>query len=129
MHWIASVCGSILLSTKAEKSLLSLGFSKVITLKLFFFFFWGCLNFFDFEHLTNTISLPTYNLKWMYIYLTFYLSQDFKIYLIFIISSIPHQKVSLVWVPISSTSKIYDGWIRDLRFNPRLHKKLIDILV
>ena len=26
-----------------------------------------------------------------------------------------------VWVSINSTGKIYDGWIRDLRFNICLH--------
>ena len=28
-----------------------------------------------------------------------------------------------MWVPISSTSKVSDGCIRDLGFNPRLHQK------
>ena len=37
--------------------------------------------------------------------------------------------VFLKWVPISLTNKVSDGWIRDLRFNPRLHKKSIDDLV
>ena len=34
-----------------------------------------------------------------------------------------------VWVPINSTDKVSDGCIRDLGFNPHLHKKLIGILV
>ena len=33
------------------------------------------------------------------------------------------------WVPVSSTGKVFDGCIRDLGFNPRLHQKLIDVLV
>ena len=33
------------------------------------------------------------------------------------------------WVPVSSTGKIFDGCIRDLGFNPRLHQKLIGVLV
>ena len=33
------------------------------------------------------------------------------------------------WIPVNSTGKIFDGCIRDLRFNPRLHKKLIDVLI
>ena len=27
------------------------------------------------------------------------------------------------WVLVNSTSKVFDDWIRDLRFNPHLHKK------
>ena len=34
-----------------------------------------------------------------------------------------------MWVPVSSTGKVSDGCIRDLGFNPRLHQKLIGILV
>ena len=34
-----------------------------------------------------------------------------------------------MWVPVSSTSKVSDGYIRDLEFNPRLHQKLVGILV
>ena len=26
-----------------------------------------------------------------------------------------------LWVPVSSTGKVSDGWIRDLEFSPRLH--------
>ena len=33
------------------------------------------------------------------------------------------------WVPVSSTGKVFDGCIRDLRFNHRLHQKLIGVLV
>ena len=33
------------------------------------------------------------------------------------------------WVPFSSTNKVSDGCIRDLEFNPRLHQKLIGVLV
>ena len=33
------------------------------------------------------------------------------------------------WVPVNSIGKVSDGCIRDLRFNPRLHQKLIGILV
>ena len=36
---------------------------------------------------------------------------------------------SELWVPVSSTGKISDGCIRDLGFNPRLHQKLIGVLV
>ena len=35
----------------------------------------------------------------------------------------------VLWVPVSSTGKISDGCIRDLGFNPRLHQKLISVLV
>ena len=34
-----------------------------------------------------------------------------------------------MWVLISSTSKVSDSWIRDLGFNPRLHQKLIGVLI
>ena len=34
-----------------------------------------------------------------------------------------------MWVPVSSTGKVSDGCIRDLGFNPRLHQKLIGVLV
>ena len=34
-----------------------------------------------------------------------------------------------LWVPVNSTGKLSDGWIGDLRINPHLHQKLIDILV
>ena len=34
-----------------------------------------------------------------------------------------------MWVPVSSTGKISDGYIRDLGFNPYLHQKLIVVLV
>ena len=34
-----------------------------------------------------------------------------------------------MWIPISSTGKVSDGCIRDLRFNPRLHQKPIGVLV
>ena len=33
------------------------------------------------------------------------------------------------WVPISSIGKVSNGCIKDLGFNPRLHKKLIGVLV
>ena len=33
------------------------------------------------------------------------------------------------WVLVNLTSKVSDGCIRDLRFNPRLHQKLIGVLV
>ena len=32
-------------------------------------------------------------------------------------------------VPVNSTNKVSDGCIRDLVFNPRLHPKLIGVLV
>ena len=35
----------------------------------------------------------------------------------------------LWWVPVSSIDRIFDDCIRDLRFNLRLHQKLIDVLV
>ena len=34
----------------------------------------------------------------------------------------------MVWVPVSSTGKVSDGCIRDLRFNLRLYQKLINVL-
>ena len=37
--------------------------------------------------------------------------------------------IYILWVSINSTSKVSDGCIRDLWFNPRLHQKLIDVLV
>ena len=40
-----------------------------------------------------------------------------------------HNKVLNVWVPVSYTGKVYDGCIKDLGFNPRLHQKLIGVLV
>ena len=30
---------------------------------------------------------------------------------------------------VSSTSKVFYGWIKDLEFNFRLHQKLINVLV
>ena len=33
------------------------------------------------------------------------------------------------WVLVNLTGKVSDGCIRDLRFNPRLHQKLIGVLV
>ena len=33
------------------------------------------------------------------------------------------------WVPISSTDKVSDSWIRELKFNLRLYKKPISILI
>ena len=33
------------------------------------------------------------------------------------------------WVPVSSTSKFFYGCIRNLGFNPRLHQKLIGVLI
>ena len=33
------------------------------------------------------------------------------------------------WVPVSSTGKVSDGCIKDLEFNPRLHQKLIGVLI
>ena len=32
-------------------------------------------------------------------------------------------------VLVSSIGKVSDGWKKDLRFNPRLHQKLIGVLV
>lgn len=29
------------------------------------------------------------------------------------------------WVPVKSTGKFFDGWIRDLEFNPHLYQKAI----
>ena len=50
--------------------------------------------------------------------------------------SIPHLLVSFfsyfytqLWVPVSSTDKVSDGYIRDLGLNPRLHQKLIGVLI
>ena len=34
-----------------------------------------------------------------------------------------------VWVPVSLTNKVSDGYIKNMGFNSRLHQKLIDILV
>ena len=34
-----------------------------------------------------------------------------------------------LWVPISSTVKVFDDWIRNLRFNPYLYQKPIGVLV
>ena len=33
------------------------------------------------------------------------------------------------WVLVNLTGKVSDGCIRDLRFNPRLHQKLIGVLI
>ena len=33
------------------------------------------------------------------------------------------------WVLVNLTGKVFDGCIRDLRFNPRLHQKLIGVLI
>ena len=35
----------------------------------------------------------------------------------------------VAWVSVSSTDKVFDGCIRDLRFNLQLHKKLIGVLI
>ena len=38
------------------------------------------------------------------------------------------KKIKLyIWIPVNSISKVSNGCIRDLGFNPRLHQKLIDI--
>ena len=34
-----------------------------------------------------------------------------------------------LWVPVNSIGKVSDSCIRDLGFNPRLHQKLIGVLV
>ena len=34
-----------------------------------------------------------------------------------------HKGKSLKWIPVSSTSKISNGWIRDLGFNPSAYSK------
>ena len=36
---------------------------------------------------------------------------------------------TIKWVPISSTGKVSDDYIRDLGFNPHLYQKLIGVLV
>ena len=36
---------------------------------------------------------------------------------------------SMLWVPVSSTGKISDSWIKDLGFNFYLHQKPISVLV
>ena len=38
-------------------------------------------------------------------------------------------KMVFVWIPVNSTSKVFYSWIRNLKFNPRLHQKPIGILV
>ena len=42
-------------------------------------------------------------------------------------------QLSILWtycyVPVTSTAKIFNNWIRNLEFNLRLYKKLISILV
>ena len=38
------------------------------------------------------------------------------------------KKKAYMWVLISSTVKVSDGWIRDLKFNFCLHQKLIGVL-
>ena len=40
-----------------------------------------------------------------------------------------HPIINLRWVSVSLTGKVFDGCIRDLGFNPRLHQKLIGVLV
>ena len=42
---------------------------------------------------------------------------------------ITFKNFTYLWVPVNSTNKIFDGCIRDLRFNPCLHQKLIDVLI
>ena len=37
--------------------------------------------------------------------------------------------LTILWVLASSTGKVFDGGIRDLRFNPCLYQKLIGVLV
>ena len=34
-----------------------------------------------------------------------------------------------LWVPVSSTGKVSDSCIKGLWFNPRVHQKLIGVLV
>ena len=36
------------------------------------------------------------------------------------------QEVQERWVPVSSSGKVYNGYIRDLGFNPRLNNKNIN---
>ena len=40
-----------------------------------------------------------------------------------------NKSITKQWVPVSLTDKVSDGCIRDLGFNPRLHQKLISVLV
>ena len=40
-----------------------------------------------------------------------------------------NKKISVLWVPDSSTGKVFYGCIRDLEFNFRIHQKQIDVLV
>ena len=40
----------------------------------------------------------------------------------------PHQHATK-WVPVSLTGKASNGCIKDKEFNPRLHQKLIGVLV
>ena len=39
------------------------------------------------------------------------------------------QVIGMLWVPISSTSKVSDSCIKDLGFNLYLHQKLIGVLI
>ena len=39
-----------------------------------------------------------------------------------IVTDTPPKEENVWWVPVSSTGKVSDGCIRDLRFNPRLHQ-------
>ena len=34
-----------------------------------------------------------------------------------------------LWIPVSSIGKVSDSWIRDIGFNPHLHKKPTGVLV
>ena len=40
-----------------------------------------------------------------------------------------NKKISVLWVPDSSTGKVFYGYIRDLEFNFRIYQKHIDVLV
>ena len=39
------------------------------------------------------------------------------------------EKFHKMWVSVNSTDKVSDGWIKNLRFKPRLHKKSIGVLI
>ena len=47
----------------------------------------------------------------------------------FLVSDLLLKFIIELWVSVNVISKVFDDFIRDLEFNPRLHQKLIGVLV
>ena len=70
----------------------------------------------------HAFSLPTFTPMWLLLFYVFFIKKKKKTQWNIYINLFK-------WVPVSSTDKVSNSCIRDLGFNPRLHKKLIGVLV